>query len=491
MKRDDAVPLAGWHGGFFIRDTKDYFRLYPKGRLQFDFYSFFGKNVGDMPAADGGSALKPRFFARRARVEIAGEFLKRWSFLMGVEFGGQGISNANGKAQLSAAPAGKDPTAASARYQPVDGVSAVAAPADIFINYRVFPALNFMFGQYQAPFSIENRTGDPSTPFIERNLAIRGFVFPTAKEMGLTVWGELGQRKLMSYEIGIFAGDGENRPGVDALPEFIGRIFVKPFAGKKGILEGAQVGISARTGERDQNYVGYDYPSIRTGQGFVLWNPAYKDSLARNIHIIPSGSQNAVGGELRVPISRLDVRGEVYYVSNHTREAVEGYQLANTCLDSTTVCTERLGRVKGVGWYAQVSAWPLGDPFVTGDPGLTRPTKIDLTKPDVVKKGLEVLAVVAGVNASYDGAVRDGLYDANTPGLGRAPGTAITAYQIGLGANYWHTKHVRLSLNYNAYLTPGSGSPDNLAGVPGNLGVNADPNSHALHELTTRLGLVF
>ena len=89
-------------------------------------------------------------------------------------------------------------------------------------------------------------------------------------------------------------------------------------------------------------------------------------SLGRQIHIIPSGAQNAIGGELRVPVSIFDIRGEAYYVANRTREAVEGYQLTNT---------ERLGRVRGTGWYAQVSAWPFGDAFVTGDPGLVRPTR--------------------------------------------------------------------------------------------------------------------
>ena len=329
---------------------------------------------------------------------------------------------------------------------------------------------------------MENRTSDTVLPFVERNLAIRGFVFPTGKEIGLTVWGELGQNKLLNYEVGVFSGDGENRPGVDAYPDFMGRIFVKPFAGRKGMLERAQVGLSARTGQRDQKYVGYDYARITTAQGFTLWNPAYKDSLGRNIHVIPSGAQNAISSEVRVPISRFDVRGEVYYVANNTREAVEGFQLTNT---------ERLGRVKGVGWYLQFSAWPLGDTFINGDPGMTRPSKIDLSKPTSIKKGLEVLALVAGVNADYDGAIRDGAYDANTPGVGQPAGNSITTYQLGLGANYWYTKHVRLSLNYNAYLTPGSGSPDNLASVPGNLGANADPNSHAMHELTTRVGVAF
>src|SRR5262245_56024674 len=43
------LPLAGYaNGGFFIRDPGDWFVLFPKGRLQVDWYNFL--NRGDVPA---------------------------------------------------------------------------------------------------------------------------------------------------------------------------------------------------------------------------------------------------------------------------------------------------------------------------------------------------------------------------------------------------------------------------------------------------------
>jgi hypothetical protein len=317
---------------------------------------------------------------------------------------------------------------------------------------------------------------------MERSVAIRGFAFPSNKEIGLTLWGEIGKDKAFNYEVGIFGGDGQNRPQVDNRVDVLGRVFVRPLKGVIEDLEKLQIGLSAKHGDRDPDYVGYDYPAIASGHGFVLWAPTYRDKAGRIIHIIPSGAQNEIGGEVRVPFKRFEARAELYYVANRTREGVEGYQLTNT---------ERLGRVKGVAWYTQLSAWPLGDAFVNGDPGMMRPPHIDFAKKPDLKKGLEVYGIIAGVNGDYDGASRGGGYDEKTPG---APGVAknITIMQYGLGATYWYTKFVRATLNYNLYHTPLSTTSENMALVPGNLvKPSADKEAHVLHEIGTRLGLWF
>lgn len=479
----DRQPLAGWHGGFFLRDPNDYFRLYPKGRVHLDFHSFFGSGVSDVKAVDGGNALQPRFFVRRARLAVAGEFLKRWSFEFEAEFAGQALNNPNGRAETSASAPGQNPTAETARFAGVQTASAGTTLTDAWINYSVMPAVNFIFGQYLAPFSLENASSDNATSLMDRSIATRAFAFPNLRDIGAMMWGEIADRTLV-YGIGVFGGDGQNRPGVDSKPDFIGRVFARPLAGdKKGLLAKAQIGVSAQHGERDQEYVGYDYPAIRTGQGYTLWEPGYRDSARRRVHIIPSGSQNAIGGELRLPIKRVDLRGELYYVANDTREAVEGYQLTNT---------ERLGELRGISWYGQLSVW-LGDAFVSGDPGFSpRPTKMDLSKEvDKPMKGLELVALIGGINATYDGAAREGTYDPATPGAPEGPGSDIKIMQIGFGANYWHTRYVRATVSYSMYSTPGSGSADNLAVVPGNLLREPDLDAHAIHELGARLAVSF
>jgi hypothetical protein len=484
LEAEDDGPLAGWHGVVFLRDSKDDFRVYPRGRIHVDINAFAGAGVYDLRAADGGNALAPRLYLRRVRLELAGEALKRFDWLMGVDFGGQPIANANGRTQTRAANAGAEPTATSASWAAVQSPSASAALTNNWINVRVLPELNLMFGQEKAPYSLEGRTGNNTHTFMERNIAIRGFAFPSSREIGITAWGDIGKAKVAAYEVGAYSGDGQNRPQIDSSVDFIGRGWVRPFAaGGNGPLQKAQLGLSARVGDRDPDYVGYGYPAVTTNFGYTLWNPSYRDVGRRTVLVLPSGLQAGIGAEVRVPVSIFDLRGEVHYVANRTREAVDGYQLTGT---------ERLGAITGVGWYLQASAWPWGDKFVQGDPGMVRPTRVDLSKPpDIGGKGLEVFALVAGIHASYDGASRGGAYDENTPG---APGAAtdLEVLQLGLGASYWWTKQVRATLNWLFYATPASGSVDNLATVPANV-LPEEPNleTHALHELGARLQLCF
>jgi hypothetical protein len=479
----DGPGWAGWHGAFFLRDPKDYLRIYPKLRINLDFNAYFGEGVSSISAADGGTALKPRFFLRRLEPELGGEFLKRWTFNGGFEIS-QPLSNINGRAEMAAAAPGAVPTAGTAIFAPVEAPTAGIVASDVWLNYSIAPYLNLMIGQFNAPFSMENRTSNKTTPFMERNIAIRGFARTSNKEMGLTVWGELWDKKL-GYEVGVFSGDGQNRTQVDATADFMGRVYVRPLLDSmKGSLSKLQVGVSASHGDRDPSYAGYDYTGVTSGQGFALWNPNYRDSQGRATHVIPSSAQNAIGGELRVPYSIFELRSEAYFVSNNTREAVDGFQLTNT---------ERLGRLKGVSWYALLSMWPLGDTFVSGDPGMTRPTKIDLGKePDRPRKGVEVVALVAGIDATYDGAARGGEYDAKTPGNPSGKiAKNVKVYQYGFGLNYWHTPYVRTTVNYTVYHTPGSGSTDNLARVPGNTIAVPIADAHLLHELGARFGVAF
>jgi hypothetical protein len=472
-------PFAGWSNGFFIRDPGDYFRFYPRGRLHLDFHSFPGAPV---PAAsEGGTALQPRFFARRLRLELSGEAFKRWTFTFGVDFGGQPLVNTDGASPVVTTNPGENTTSASGRYAQVEAIGSTPFIANAFINYSFCPCFNIMVGQQQAPFGIENRTNNNVTTFMERNLPIRGFVAPNAKEIGLTLWGDLLDDRL-SYELGVYAGDGQNRPQIDAHPDFIGRVFTRPLLGGKSPLEKLQLGVSGRAGNRDQKFVGYDYQPIATAQGWSLWEPRYTDALGRTIHVIPSGMQAQIGGELRVPISMLELRGEAYWVSNDTREAVEGFQLTNT---------ERLGRMSGAGWYVQASVWPLGDRFVNGDPGMWRPHTVSLTAERTPpERGLEVVALVGGINADYQGASRGGVQDPNTPSV--ATSSKIDIFEYGFALNYWYTRHLRASVNYILYHTPGSGSAANLAKVPSNVvGPSPSADEHLLHELGARIGIGF
>jgi Phosphate-selective porin O and P len=480
---DDRPELVGWRDGFFLRDPQDYVRFYPHLLVETDFYSSFGPGVSGVTAPAVATGLEPRIFVRRARIGFDAELFKRWSVTALLDFGGQPVANSSGTAETSAAAPGVTPTASTGRYAAIESVASTPAPADVFINYSVCRCLNLQIGQFAVPFSLDNRTDDDSYPLLERPVAIRNFVVPSQRDVGAILWGELGPR-VFSYEGGVVGGDGQNRPSVDGLVDFVGRVFVRPFAGggTTDLEKYTQIGASARHGERNPALVGYDAPAITTAQGFVLWSPTYIDSMNRLIHVIPSGAQNEIGGELRLQSGRFSLQGEAYYVVNDTREAVDGYQLTNT---------ERFGRIAGVGWYAQVSAWPLGDAFLTPEPGVSRPRHLDLNarQPTRTPQGLEMIVLVSGINASYRGATRlDSVPDINTPM------SDITIYQVGVAANYWYTRHTHFGINYMAYVTPSSGTPTvNQAMVPANLAhANGVPDDgHVLHELSARLAVTF
>ncbi|HVK66112.1 MAG TPA: porin [Polyangium sp.] len=500
-RTEPRMALAGFQGGIFLRDPSDDIRVYVRGRLHLDFHSFLGGGAADLPAEEGGALLTPRFFARRARIELAADLFRRWFALVGVDFGGQPITNPMGDVQPPTVPPGQAPLQAWTRFAPPQSVGPTAQLANVYIDYTLLRQFHVMLGQHQAPFSLENRTGNDQHPWMERVLPIRAFVQPNGKEIGMTIWGDINEAQTLSYELGLFVGDGPNRPQVDSYPDFIGRIVVRPFArgtpvakedapsGLSKAFSRAHLGVSMQRGARDPAFVAYDYPAITTAQGFALWDPRYLDTRGRLVRVLPSGAQNRIGGELRVPIDRYELRAEAYWVDNGTREAIDGLAFEHTA---------RLGNVEGVGWYVHASAWPIGDAFVNGEPGFSRPPRLDLSGATPKKsyddrRGLEVMAIAAGVQARYDGAVRGGDYDAATPG---APGrtSKISVVQLGLGATYWHTRFVRVSVNWLAYHTPGSGAGENLALVPGNLLRDAENPARSaawMHELGARAAVNF
>lgn len=294
------------------------------------------------------------------------------------------------------------------------------------------------------------------------------------------LWGDFGD-DVFTYELAVTGGDGQNRFTVDALPDVMGRLLVAPLKGVK-LIKDARIGVSARHGQRDQENVGYDVVPISTQQGWVLWNSTYADSRGHRVHIIPSGAQNVIGGEMLIPVGPVDIAAEGYYAAYHTREALDGFALTNT---------ERLGTLNGVGLTSWIDWWAFGDERIGSPIGRQKPAKLNLRKKAEYKRGLQFSALVSAILASYDGNSRGGVDDEATPGSAGKPTTDIDAFQFGLAASYYHTRHVRLVLNYNLFFTPGSGGPENLAVVPGNIVDPKDTEANLLHELGTRIQLTY
>ena len=425
--------------------------------MHVDYYQAFGPGLNELPA---GAAPAHGFALRRARLELAGEFFQQWQWQLGAEFAPSAAGNvaANTAALSCKVNATTSSLGCNPAESPVDAPTVSPAPTDVFVNFAPSPWANVQAGQFYLPFSLENRISDNTTAFLERALVIRTLAAPLQRDLGAMFWGESPDRVLY-YSVGLVNGDGPNRPNADTRYDVVGRAFVRPFAKTTtSPTRWAQLGVSVHAGSRDSTKVGYDMPALTTSQGFAFWRPTYTDSNGRLIHVIPSSAQQAFGGDLYLPVGKFDVTGEFVYASYDTREAVDGLQLSPF--------TERLGQLKGWGYYAQVGYWILGDHDIFGYPSYGRPIHVDLAQPQqVARHGLQVVARVDQLGLTYQGSSRGGTDDAKTPS------GDVNVTSFNLGVNYWATRHLRVSVNYGYYDLPSRSAVATLHEVSARVGI--------------------
>lgn len=269
----DGKPLAGYRGGlFYLRDRQDNFRLFVGGNLHLDAHSYWGAGVTDL---QGDRSLVANALVRRMRMQLGGEIMKRWQFLVQPEWGSTSFDNASGRAETYAARAGQDPDRSTSQFAAVQGGSLKASMADAYVNYGPASWFNVQVGQFQTPFMMENRTSSNATTFMELALPARIGV-PLSREIGAMLWGAPKDSRFY-YSGGVFLGEGPNRPNADNRADLAGRVYTRPFAGSIKQLELAQIGASVRYGMRDKNHVAYDLSDMRTQGGFGFWRPTYND----------------------------------------------------------------------------------------------------------------------------------------------------------------------------------------------------------------------
>ena len=151
---------------------------------------------------------------------------------------------------------------------------------DGFIGYHADPRLRIYVGQYNAPFTMENVTSSRWLDLMERSLIVRTLATPYNKADGLTVWGETRGNKSFEYQVGVFGGDGMNRPNIDNRFDGMGRVVVRPLA-SDGALERFHIGAGAPLRSRDDSAVHYDAPTLSTPGGYAFWSPVYTDRRTR------------------------------------------------------------------------------------------------------------------------------------------------------------------------------------------------------------------
>lgn len=443
-------------GTFYLRSHNDNIVFVPAARAHLDTYAFGGPGVSDYHRSGNNTGLKTNMFFRRFIIEFGGLVRKKIFYWMGGNF----------------SPTAVDPNS------PSQGILNPGSVYDGFVGWVPKPTLRLYFGQYNAPFTMENVTSSRWLDLMERALTVRTLATPHNKADGLMVWGDT-EHKHFEYQLGVFGGDGMNRPNIDNRVDGMSRIVVRPLASRADALKRFHVGGGFRYGWRDTKSVRYDAPSLTTPGGFAFWSPSYGSGM-NETRILPSREQMAVAGEFYVPFERFDVRGEVLYLNEGRREV----------LASDRSKTQRAGHLKGAGGYLQLSVWLAGTPRINGNPAgnygvLKLPDGLGTQAPFA----LQLVARAELMRLKYD--AND--FHGDTPG-GLSSATndiKVNAYQLGL--NYWATKHIRLTAEYSLYHFPGTpiggnGGIENQAIAPG-AKAGKEPGANTLNEISFRVGL--
>ncbi|MFO0674102.1 MAG: porin [Polyangiaceae bacterium] len=501
-KADDKweAPLAGYNGALYIRSKDDVFQTWFNGRLLLDFVKPFA--AGAYPANQFSG-----FLVRRMRFENAG-CIGDFCYSIQPEYGPTSVGNT---------VVGKNDGTVFSQPNQAPAARTSTQIASAFINYKIMPEVQVMAGIVQPPFGMEARQTTKYKDFLEDGVSTK-FATPNGTEQGLTVWGAT-DKNMINYEVGVFSGDGAQRPNSDNRFDFMGRVFVRPLAQSKGSLSALQIGVSGKYGERDAKKVNYDVSPITTANGYALWGGTYTGAAPGGAvggltHIIPSGAQSGFAAELRVPVENFDLTGEFYYISQKTREQYDAL------LGSAN--TERFGELSGISYYAQASYW-FGKRDITGEPGFFRIAKMKWKKPEAAKPGdkpkgpdtaFRVRVRYDNVSAKYEGAKDSGsVAQRNVAGNPASPipfyDGDIKIHALQAGLDYFYTKSFGFRLNYGLYYTPdsapatpepGSSAPvatsANRAAAPANrIAAGQDDDArrgaHSIHELILRAQVAF
>jgi phosphate-selective porin len=404
-----SEPLAGVSdGSLFLRSPDDAFVFFPNGRLQVDTYLFHSDN----------KTPHDSFLVRRARLELAG-------WISGLAFFHLAGDFAAGVPATSGVPA------AQSNLNTTDAFVAVA-PWGTLAMLQV--------GQYDAPFTLENRLSDKYFDFMERAITVRAFGIPDNKEIGAMVHGYDAPKRFM-YSLGLFNGDGQNFKNVDGNFDWMGRAWVAPLAFKgDGPFHDVSIGGSFWTGERENALA---LPSQTTQGGFTFLSfSQFTTSAASGMPNTPvqlrqSGRLKAFAFELNAPIAhKLGIRYELVWKESPLAVASVASNGSGTSIGGA--------KLSGYSMYGELSYWAIGDDLIIGDQQGLEPfprfKKFGVSPP---RSGLMLALRLEYLNEEVTEEADAAALSLGLPAVGK---TKVTSLQLGV--NYWRSKRFRASFNY-------------------------------------------
>ncbi len=111
---------------------------------------------------------------------------------------------------------------------------------DAYLRFKPFDQLNVQIGQFKVPFTIENTHYAPlKFEFIEYSLVLSRLmglddvsgIKSTGRDAGAQLYGDLFRREgfsILSYNIGVFNGEGINAKDKNKSKDFVARLMLRP-----------------------------------------------------------------------------------------------------------------------------------------------------------------------------------------------------------------------------------------------------------------------
>ncbi|HVZ71350.1 MAG TPA: porin [Polyangia bacterium] len=385
-------------GQLFVRTPGDGVVLLPVARLELDGR---GVETGEQNASQGTFSLG------RARLDLAGWLGSPVYFDAGVDF-------ANGP---------------SLRH--TDDFVAVAPWGDRAI---------LQLGQFDAPFTLENRTPDRYLDLGDRGAAVHTFAIPDNKDQGVMLHGTNPERNFY-YSAAVMNGEGPRATGVDGRVDVMARGWIAPFSFRdpRGLRD-LRVGASVWTGDRSFQSSSSTFTGQTTAAGFSVLDPTAWRSDGRNLELRQDGRLAALGIEVDAPFAnRFGGRFELVW---------KRQPLAAVDPASATTPAARAGglTLSGFGAYVEGYAWILGDASLLGSPaaaGLGLPTRLRDFQPTKPRSGLMVSARLDFIDEKLAADAESRTAKLNFASEGDTRVTAAT-----VGASYWYTRRARALLTY-------------------------------------------
>lgn len=208
-QKQAAAPTTTTNASPFVFTAGKEFKMklggFIQGQAEFGNVAAWEGNFSDT-----SKQVHDRFRLRRARLNVTGEFLERFDYKMEGDFQTSDGLTPNTRTEFGA--------------------------TDIFINYNQVPEANLKFGQYKAPFGLEQLTPDTTLYLAERSQVTEALT--PERQIGVQVWGQPLARVLedhkdiLDYSFGMFNGNGRNVTiNDDGNFMYAGRVNVTPITG--------------------------------------------------------------------------------------------------------------------------------------------------------------------------------------------------------------------------------------------------------------------